>query len=139
MANASLEALAALVGEWTVVAPRFGGDPGRVVFEWLEGHAYLRQRSTVPDPAPASTWLIGADDAEDSCFALYHDSRDVRRVYRMRLADGVWRVWRDAPGFNQRFVGTLSEDGGTIRGAWEMSADGSTWEHDFDLVYTRVR
>jgi CBS domain-containing protein len=32
----------------------------------------------------------------------------------------------------------LSEDGNTISGAWEKSDDGSTWEHDFDLTYTRV-
>jgi hypothetical protein len=46
-------------------------------------------------------------------------------------------MWRDAPGFCQRFRGVLGEDGRTIRGAWEKSADGSAWEHDFDLVYTR--
>jgi hypothetical protein len=139
MPNASLEAVGALVGEWRMEAPQFPGAPGQAVFEWVEGGAYLLERSTAPDPAPDSTWLIGGDDAADSCFALYHDSRDVRRVYRMGLGDGVWRIWREAPSFWQRFIGTLSDDGSTIRGAWEMSDDGSVWEHDFDLIYTRVR
>jgi hypothetical protein len=138
MPNASLEALGALVGGWRMEAPQFPGAPGQTVLEWLEGGAYLRQRSTAPDPVPDSTWLIGCDDATDSCFALYHDSRDVRRVYRMGLSDGVWRIWREAPGFWQRFTGTLSDDGATIRGAWERSDVGSVWEHDFDLIYTRV-
>ena len=33
----------------------------------------------------------------------------------------------------------FSEDGATIRGAWESSKDGKTWEKDFDLSYIRVR
>jgi hypothetical protein len=24
-------------------------------------------------------------------------------------------------------------------GRWEISRDGATWEHDFDLTYTRTR
>ena len=45
---------------------------------------------------------------------------------------------REAPGFWQRFSGALSDDGGSIRGAWEKSADGSSWERDFDLIFTRA-
>lgn len=40
--------------------------------------------------------------------------------------------------FSQRFTGTFSDDGRTIQGRWETCHDGSTWEHDFDLVYRRV-
>jgi hypothetical protein len=134
----TLETLRALVGVWEMQVPQFPGSRGRSTFEWLEGGAYLLQRSSAPDPAPDGTWIIGADDAEDSCTALYHDERGVSRVYRTTLADGVWRVWREAPGFSQRFTGTLGEDGRTIRGAWELCKDGSTWQHDFDLIYTRV-
>ena len=47
-------------------------------------------------------------------------------------------MWRDAPGFSQRFTGRVSDDGGTINGAWESSTDGVSWTHDFDLMYTRV-
>jgi hypothetical protein len=25
-----------------------------------------------------------------------------------------------------------------IEGRWEIARDGSTWEHDFELTYTRV-
>jgi hypothetical protein len=49
-----------------------------------------------------------------------------------------WKIWRDVPGFFQRFSGTVSEDGSSIRASWEKSPDGSAWEHDFDLIYTRV-
>jgi hypothetical protein len=40
--------------------------------------------------------------------------------------------------FSQRFTGTFGDDVRTIRGRWEICRDGSTWEHDFDFVYTRV-
>lgn len=61
----------------------------------------------------------------------------------MSFADGVWRLWRQSPdfsplSFSQRYEGTFSDDGRTIAGRWEISHDGSTWEHDFDLNYARV-
>lgn len=56
----------------------------------------------------------------------------------MSLARGVLRIWRKAPGFSQRFTGRLSASGTKIEGAWEKSKDGSRWEHDFDLAFTRI-
>jgi hypothetical protein len=56
----------------------------------------------------------------------------------MSFSDGVWKLWREAPGFWQRFSGKLSDDGRSIRGAWEQSPDGSSWKLDFDLIYTKV-
>ncbi|MEU6720487.1 hypothetical protein ABZ897_54310 [Nonomuraea sp. NPDC046802] len=50
-----------------------------------------------------------------------------------------WRLWREAPGFWQRYVGTISEDGTTITRAWEASADGRQWRHDFNLTYVKTR
>ena len=44
-----------------------------------------------------------------------------------------------APDFSQRFTGTFDDDHNTIVGRWEISSDGSTWNHDFDLTYTRLR
>jgi hypothetical protein len=43
------------------------------------------------------------------------------------------------PGFFQRFTGTFSTDRRTITGGWEGSRDGSSWEPDFDVTYTKVR
>lgn len=57
----------------------------------------------------------------------------------MSLIAGVWKLWRDAPGFYQRFTGNFSTDGQTITARWENSSDGKNWEHDFDLVYTKVK
>jgi hypothetical protein len=48
-------------------------------------------------------------------------------------------MWRNAPGFSQRFEGKFSEDGNMITAQWQNSSDGSTWEHDFDVTYKKGR
>lgn len=132
-----VQALDALVGDWAL------GDPsaplGRTSFSWLEGGHFLVQRWTVDIPeAPDGIAILGQDEASGGLVQHYYDSRGIARVYRMRLEGGTWELWRDGPDFWQRFTGRFSEDGGTITGAWEISPDGSSWQHDFDLVYTRL-
>lgn len=34
----------------------------------------------------------------------------------MTLEDGHWEIWREAPGFKQRFTGDFQDDGRTISG-----------------------
>jgi hypothetical protein len=117
---------------------------GRVVFEWLPGGRFLVQRWEVPLPdAPDGIAIIGFDDDRGTYLQHYFDSRGVARVYEMSVDDGVWKLWRNTPdfsplNFSQRFTATFSDDGNTIDGRWETSNDGSSWEHDFDLTYTRV-
>ncbi|TMQ96678.1 hypothetical protein ETD83_21125 [Actinomadura soli] len=60
------------------------------------------------------------------------------RVYQMTFEGGLWKMWRDAPGFDQRFSGKFGDDGRTIQASWAKSLDNETWEHDFDLIYTKV-
>ncbi|MFI0486394.1 hypothetical protein [Actinomadura sp. 9N215] len=108
-----------------------------MTFGWLEGGAFLRIHSVPPTPVPTATQLVSRDDSSDTYTVLYYDSRGVSRVYLMTFSDGLWKMWRDAPGFDQRFSGTLSDDGRTIEASWEKSLDNATWEHDFDLVYTK--
>ncbi len=134
--NPTLTPLEPLIGAWKVEVPQFGGH-GREVFEWLEGAAFLRCQADAPDPVPSGTLIIGRDDSTETFTALYYDSRGVSRVYQMSFGNGVWRMWREAPGFWQRFSATFEADG-SIRGAWEKSLDGSSWEHDFDMIYTRL-
>jgi hypothetical protein len=140
--NPVLQPLAAFVGEWQREA-WVGGQSigrGRTVFDWLEGGAFLGEHSDAENPEfPASTAIIGGDDSTETYCMFLYDSRVVSRIYQMSLSGGVWKLWRDAPGFWQRFTGTFSDDGQTLRGRWEKSGDGSTWEHDFDLTYTKAR
>jgi hypothetical protein len=147
--NPEIERLAVLVGEWSMV-PEFEGQPpvdegAPVVFEWMAGERFLVQRWEIPVPeAPDGIAIIGPDpESQGNFLQHYFDSRGVARVYKMTLADGVWKLWRDSPDFSpldfyQRYTGTFSDDGRTISGAWEICHDGTTWEHDFDLTYTKV-
>ena len=145
----SLEALKVLVGEWRMV-PTFKDLPpvdagARVSFTWLPGERFLIQRWEVPIPeAPDGIAVIGPDPERVGGYLQhYFDTRGVARVYKMSLENGVWKLWRDVADFSpldfaQRYTGTFSADGRRIVGAWEICHDGTTWEHDFDLVYTRV-
>ncbi len=148
----ALSALDAFVGEWDVEAHLPDAAPapvaglpivGRAVFEWMFGGEFLVQRTTIPDPgAPDSFAIVGVDAGPGAYTQHYFDSRGVARVYAMTFSDGVWTLLREAPDFtpldfSQRFSGRFSADRTTIAGTWEVRTDGSSWEHDFDLTYTR--
>jgi hypothetical protein len=145
--NPALDQLAPLIGEWNIeiTSMSFHADPSAVVrghssFAWLEGGAFLIQHSEIPaSDFPRSTAVMGPDDAAETYSMLYYDSRGVSRIYRMTFSGGIWTLWRDFPGFSQRFHGTFSEAGRIISARWEKSGDGSNWEHDFALTYTKVR
>lgn len=142
----ALERLDVLVGEWEVEAD-LPGPPApavRSVFEWTLDGRFLVQRTEIPIPGAPDSMAIVAVDPETGAYTQhYFDSRGVVRVYAMSLADGVWRLLREAPDFSplafrQRFTGHVGDDGDTIRGTWEKSMAGSTtWEHDFTLIYRR--
>jgi hypothetical protein len=145
----SVGSLGAFVGEWRILAAFEDMPPADIgaslSFEWLPGERFLIQRWEVPIPeAPDGIAIIGADPkSERNYLQHYFDSRGVARVYKMSVEDGVWKLWRDEPDFSpldfsQRFTGTFSADGKTIAGRWEICHDGMTWEHDFDLTYTRA-
>ncbi|HEY3523919.1 MAG TPA: hypothetical protein VGK63_09450 [Candidatus Limnocylindrales bacterium] len=121
---------------------------GSSTFEWVEGALFLRQRSDgrplegAPRewfdhwPQP-STMIIGLDETAREYAGLYADARGVRRVYRMLFTYPVWTFWREAPGFHQRFTGTFSNHGRTIRGRGDVSPDGHSWSNDVELTYRR--
>jgi len=139
--NPELEALNALVGEWALEAthPAFPSTVvrGRANVEWLEGEQFLIHRSrTDHSEFPDSIVIIGAEG--DRLAMHYFDSRGVQRIYGASLSEGVWRMWRDEPGFSQRFTGELGDRGDTISGLWELSRDGSTWDDDLEITYRRL-
>lgn len=67
----------------------------------------------------------------------YFDSRGVFRVYEASVDDTAWRLWRDAPGFSQRFAGTFADDGKTTEGLWELCEDDEHWASDLQITYRR--
>jgi hypothetical protein len=143
-ADKALRELEVLVGEWTLEATPPGGEPwpgeASATFEWLEGsdQRLLVERSTVSMPeAPDGVCVIGCDAARGAYFQLYTDERNVCRVYEMSIGDGDWKLWREGEPFDQRFTATISDDGNTINGRWELN-EGDGWKTDFDLTFRRV-
>ena len=144
----AVAALKALAGRWvaeirwSAKTHKLVGGPATVrapvSFNWIEDDCFLVQHMGGESP-PAARWIIGRDDTTGAFATLYADTRGVCRIYQMSLTHGVWRIWRDAPGFHQRFLGRFSPDLNTIEALWEKSADGSAWENDFDVTFTRVR
>jgi hypothetical protein len=145
--QSAIRRLEPLIGDWSIKpdfpdAPPIEGE-GRTSFEWMPGEQFVIQRWQAPDPAPSGIAVIGFDRGRGTLLQHYFDSRGVARLYEMNFQDGVWELRRQEPDFSpldfhQRFRGRLSEDGRTISGRWEISGDGRSWEHDFDLVYTRL-
>lgn len=143
--NPALADLEFLSGEWDMelsnapfLPSRADTARGRVTFEWIEDGAILVMRQSGPsgDP-PSARWAIGRDESNQDYNVLYSDLRGVSRVYEMSLRKGTWKLWRNSPGFSQRFEGRVSGGQNTITSHWEKSADGAVWEHDFDITYTR--
>jgi hypothetical protein len=103
---------------------------GTVTFEWLEGGHFLVQRSHTEDERfPDALCVLGADVAE------WFDSRGVRRTYLVSVEDGVWRMWRDQPGFDQRMTATLAP--GTFELVAELAERPGEWVRDMTTTYRR--
>ena len=141
--NPALESFRVLIGNWNTTGTH-GLVPdtvlhGRTSFEWLENGAFLMMRSEIDDPRfPSAIAMIGSDDSEQEYYMLTFDERGVSRKHEMTLQDNLWKWWRNAPGFFQRYEGMIVDGGNTIIGKGEVSKDGVSWEQDLDLTYTRV-
>jgi hypothetical protein len=56
----------------------------------------------------------------------------------MSIGDGEWVLWREGAPFSQRFTASISDDGNTITGRWEIAEDFTNYAPDFDLTYRRI-
>jgi hypothetical protein len=139
-----LSALEPLVGEWSMEASLAPGVGGIATFEWALDGAFLLHRSEIPvEGAPQALSVIALDDDGEGFTMHYFDSRGVVRLYAMTIEDGLWTLMRHEADFSplpfhQRYTGRFSADGRSIEGRWERSDDGSSWELDFELNYTRA-
>ena len=129
----------ALIGTWDTEArhPLIDGVvPGATTYEWLEGGRFLVQRShSDHELFPDGICVIGPPEDGDGLVMEYFDSRGVRRTYDIALEDGVLRIWRDMPGFDQRFVATLADD--TFEGQFQLARTPGEWEDDLEVTYRR--
>jgi hypothetical protein len=135
----ALEPFGALIGSWATEAthPKFDAVvPGSITFEWLEGGHFVVQRSrNEHELFPDAICVIGAPEVGDGLVMEYFDSRGVRRTYGISLADGVLRMWRDAPAFAQRFAATIADD--AFEGLWQLAETPGDWKDDLKVTYRR--
>jgi hypothetical protein len=137
----ALEPFDALIGTWDTEARHPLLDavvPGTVTYEWLEGGKFLIQRSrNEHELFPDAIGVIGAPEDGDGLVMEYFDSRGVRRTYRTSFEDGVLRVWRDHPGFDQRMSTRVEPDG--FEAVYQVAREPGEWEDDLRTVYRRRR
>jgi len=141
--NPKFKPFSKVIGKWKTV----GTHPylpnrtlhGQTSFEWIEGGAFLRMRSEIDEPEiPSGIAVFGSDDASGEYFMIYFDERTVSRKYDVSWHDEHWKWWRNALGFSQRCTLTFTDDGRKMLSQGELSKDGSIWEKDLELIYTRV-
>jgi hypothetical protein len=110
--------------------------PGSITFEWFEGGHFLVERShNDHELSPDTISVIGAPEGGGGLVMEYFDSRGVRRTYRVSLDDGVLRMWRDDPGFAQRFCAALGHD--QFEGRWQLARTPGDWQDDLSVTYRR--
>jgi len=141
--NVAFKPFDILIGEWKTI----GTHPylpnttlhGQTSFKWIEGGAFLIMHSEIDEEGiPSGIAIFASDNASEEYFMLYFDERNVSRKYEVSFQDNILKWWRNAPGFSQRYTWAIANDGQTIIGKGELSKDGSTWEKDLELTFTRV-
>ena len=137
----ALEPFEALIGTWATEATHPMVDavvPGSVAFQWLEGgHFVVMHSRNEHELFPDAISIIGAPEEGDGLVMEYFDSRGVRRTYGISLEDGVLRMWRDAPAFDQRFSATLGRD--AFEGLHQLARTPGDWQDDLKVTYRRIK
>ena len=110
--------------------------PGTATFEWLPGERFLLWRTHMEhEQVPDGLFVIGPTEDGDGLAGEYFDSRGVRRTYQCAVDAGEWRMWRDEPGFRQRF--TVRIDPQRFEMVTELARDDEAFERDLVAVYSR--
>jgi hypothetical protein len=129
----------ALIGTWDTEATHPMVDAvvrGTITWEWLVGGHFVVQRShNEHELFPDAICVIGAPEDGEGLVMEHFDSRGVRRTYRIAIEDGVLRMWRDEPGFEQRYSATLAPD--SFEGVSQLAREPGEWQDDLRVIYRR--
>ena len=107
-----------------------------MTFEWVDGGHFVVQRSRHEHALfPDALGVIGVAESGNGLVMEYFDSRGVRRTYGVSLEEGVLRMWRDEPGFDQRFSAALGPD--AFEGQSELARTPGDWKDDLTVAYRR--
>ncbi len=118
--NLALKSFRALIGEW-----KTSGTHPKIPGITLHGHTSFN-------------WMVG-DNTKGEYFMLYFDERKVSRKCDVLFQGDILKWWRNGPEFSQRYTFTFTDNGNTIISKGEISENGTTWEQDLDLTYTRFK
>jgi hypothetical protein len=102
---------------------------------WKEAASFIQRSCHDHELFPDAICVIGAAEAGEGLAMEYFDSRGVRRTYGVSLDDGVLCIWREHPGFDQRFSATLEP--GAFEGQWQLAETPGDWQDDLKVVYRR--
>jgi hypothetical protein len=135
----ALEPFDALIGTWETEAKHRAVDEidlGSTTFEWLEGGHFLVQRSHVDHELfPDAICIIDEPETGDGSVIETFDSRGIRQTYDTSLENGVWRIWRDHPSFDQRFSAAIGPD--QFEGPFDVAETPGDWQEDMRVTYRR--
>jgi hypothetical protein len=135
----ALEPFEALIGTWDLEAKHRLMDEvvtGWERYEWLAGGTFLLRYSHADHELfPDGLTVFGPPEEGEGLVAEYFDSRGVRRTYAASLEDGVLRIWRDQPGFDQRSAATIAPD--VYEGVFELAEQPGEWKQDMTVTYRR--
>jgi hypothetical protein len=141
--SAKLKPFEALIGEWAMelTHPSIEGTVvhGRTAYEWLEGGRFLLQRAVNEHPDfPDSLSVIGVMEGGSDLSMQYFDARGVHRVYAIAFDGKELTIARDAPEFDQRLSATLSDDGSTLTGVWQLNENDEGYRDDLAFTFRRA-
>ncbi len=141
--RAKLEPFETLIGEWTVelTHPAVEGTVirGWTTYVWLEDGRFLIQRAANEHPDfPDSLSVVGVMEGDTDLSMQYFDSRGVHRVYAVAFDGRELTLARDEPGFAQRLSATLSDDGSTFTGVWQLNQDDQGYRNDLAFTFRRA-
>jgi hypothetical protein len=143
----AMKLLDIFTGEWKLelIHPHFEVIYGLSSYSWMAGNSFLIQNTNIDHQQfPDYMNVFDYDPDSGNYVQHYFDTRGVARLCKMRLENGVWKQWRDTPdfselNFSQRFLSTINDSGDTIQCTLEKSFDGATWEHDFVIIYRKIK
>lgn len=140
------------VGKWNMEGQQYEGLIGPAAkitavnsYEWLTGGFFLVHRfdGRVGDGEAACIEIIGRDASSQSypTHSLYNNG--ITNEWQARERDGIWTLtgeWQMADkSLKVRCTTVFNDDGNTMKGKWEHSSDGSTWQTFWDVEATRAR
>jgi hypothetical protein len=130
-----------LLGTWTCEATIPGFEKSfisTVQFTWIEKDMLMMMKSKgKPGGPPSGTAVLGADDVNNQLQMLYADVRGVTRIYKVTLNAKEFNWERKAPGFSQKLVGAIRNDGRTIKCEAFKAVNGGRMSHDMYWIYEK--